>query len=460
MNFDDISPEQEKNIREKLNNWAEKSKLPAEKSLRLKQMVKDLAIREKKNQRLKIVGSLAAVAVILIMFVTTWPGMRSWAVENLPVVGRYIANWSSLEKGWQWAEEHEMFQEILAAKTDQGYTFRVHRILADPTQTTIIYTVEGNNPASITRELGGHDILFNGSSFASGMGARGDIIDGVFVGSIELSDGLPEKSGTLKLPVRQIGNVKGNWDVSFPVNRVALTELTRIVPDNQNMALPNGILSIEELVLVPTQTVVKLRYKGEEHAPDLTREVKLITPGGLVKPRDGGAHGTRVSDSWEQTYDLEFQRLDPVPSEVTLELAGLVYQKGETRIPLSGKQSSFAPDGREVQIMDLQQNGRIGGATISYVTDEKNPWPFSIPEWQVLDEQGKMHRTRPEIESSVSMAVGSKQPEATDDSTDKEYELKLSWELPRGSKAVALINTGYWEYRDKMGSFTIQIPKD
>jgi len=129
------------------------------------------------------------------MLVTTSPGMRSWAVENLPVVGRYIANWSGLEKGWQWAEEHEMFQEILAVKTDQGYTFRVHRILADPTQTTIIYTVEGNNPASITPELGGHDILFNGHSFASGMGARGDIMDGVFVGSIELSDGLPEESG-------------------------------------------------------------------------------------------------------------------------------------------------------------------------------------------------------------------------------------------------------------------------
>ena len=205
--------------------------------------------------------------------------------------------------------------------------------------------------------------------------------------------------------------------------------------------------------------MVKLRYKGEEHAPDLTREVKLITPGGLVEPRGGGAHGTRVSDSWEQTYDLEFQRLNPVPSEVTLDLAGRVYQKGETLIPLSGKQSSFAPDGREVKIMDLQQNGSTGGVTISYVTDEKNPWPFSIPDWQVLDEQGKMHRTRPEIESSVSMAVG-KQPEATNDSTDNEYELKLSWELPRGSKAVALINTGYWEYRGKLGSFTIQIPKD
>lgn len=51
-----------------------------------------------------------------------------------------------------------------------------------------------------------------------------------------------------KLPVRQIGNVKGNWDVSFPVTRVVLTELTRIVLVNHNIAIPNGILSIEELV--------------------------------------------------------------------------------------------------------------------------------------------------------------------------------------------------------------------
>lgn len=417
----------------------------------------DLAQKEKRNQRFKILGSLAAAAVIFITFITISPGMRSWAVENLSVVGRYITNWSGIEKGWQWAEEHEMFQEILAAKTDQGYTFRVHRILADPTQTTIIYTVEGNNPTSITRGFRGHDILFNGRTWASGMGARGDIMDGVFVGSIELSDGLPEESGTLKLQVRQIGNVKGNWDVSFPVTRAALTELTRSVPVDQSTTIPNGTLFIEELILVPTQTVVKLRYKGEEHAPDLTiREVRLRTPGSLVEPRGADAHGTRVGDVWEQTYDLEFQRLDPVPQQVILELAGRVYQKGETRLPLSGEQSAVAPDGREVRIMNLQQHGRIEEATISYLIDEKTPRPFSISDWQVLDAQGKIHRTRPKMESSVSMAIG-KQPETTGDATEKEYVLKLSWELPRGSKAVALVNAGYWEYRDNLGSFTIQI---
>ncbi len=461
MNFDDISSEQEKNIREELNSWAADNILPAAKSLRLEQLVRDLAKKEKRNQRLKILGSLAAAVVIFITIITTSPGTHSWAVENLPVVGQYIANWSGIEKGWQWAAEHEMFQEVLVAKTDQGYTFRVHRILADPTQTTIIYTVEGRNPASITtRGFSGHDILFNGRSLASGMGARGDIMDGVFVGSLELSDGLPGENGTIKLLVRQIGNVKGNWDVSFPVTRADLAELTRSVSVNQSTAIPNGTLFIEELVLVPTQTVVKLRYKGEEHAPDLTsRVVKLITPSGLVEPRGGDAHGTRVGDAWEQTYDLEFQRLDPVPQEVTLELAGRVYQKCETRIPLSGKQSSFAPDGREVQIIDLLQNRRTGEATISYVTDEKNPWPFSIPEWQVLDEQGKMHRTNlPEIKSSVSMTVG-KQPATTGDAAKKEYALKLSWELPPGSKAVALVNAGYWEYRGNLGSFTIQIPE-
>ena len=444
MNFDDISPEQEKNIREKLNSWAVKSELPVEKSLQLEQIVRDLATKEKRIQRLKIVGSLAAAAVILIMFIITLPGTRSWAVENLPVVGRYIANWSSLEKGWQWAEEHEMFQEIITAKTDKGYTFRVHRILAGPTQTTIIYTVEGKNPANI--KLGKHDILFNGRSLAYSYSKRGHIIDGVFVGSIELSDGLPEEKGTLKLPVRQIGNVKGNWVVSFPVTRVALTELTRIVPVNEKIAIPNGILTIEELVLVPTQTVVKLRYKGEERAPELTtyEGVKLKTPGGTVKPRGGGASGTWVGDSWEQTYELVFQRLDPVPQEVTLELTGMVYQKGETRIPLNSKQLTYVPDGRQLLIMDLQQDGRKGEATISYLTDKENSWPFSNSDWQVLDEQGKMH--------SIT--------ETTGEGTDKEYKLKLSWELPPGNNAVALINPGYWEYRDNLGSFIIKIPKD
>jgi len=241
----------------------------------------------------------------------------------------------------------------------------------------------------------------------------------------------------------------------------ALNGLTRNIPVNQSAAIPNGTLFIEELVLAPTQTVVKLRYKGEEHAPDLTAPgVKFKTPDGLAEPRGGGSHGTtREGAIWEQSYELEFQRLDPVPQEVTLELAGLVYQRGETQVPLSDNQSALAPDGRKVQIKALQQKGRTGEATLNYVTDEKNPWPFSIAEWQVRDNHGKMHRTNPpEIKSSVSFAVG-KQSASTGDATQKEYALKLSWELPPGSKAAALVNAGYWEYRDNLGSFAIQIPE-
>jgi len=279
------------------------------------------------------------------------------------------------------------------------------------------------------------------------------LVIGILIFSLMPMAGCSEKSAVVNnKPAQVIEKSQSSAD---------LTGLTRNIPVNQSAAIPNGTLFIEELVLVPTQTVVKLRYKGEEHAPDLTAPgVKLKTPDGLAEPRGGGSHGTtRVGDTWEQTYDLEFQRLDPVPQEVTLELAGLVYQRGETQVPLSDNQAALAPDGRKVQIKALQQKGRTGEATLYYVTDGKNPWPFSSAEWQVLDDHGKLYRTNlPEIKSSVSFAVG-KQPAITGDATQKEYALKLSWELPPGIKAAALVNAGYWEYRDNLGSFTIQTPE-
>ena len=65
------------------------------------------------------------------------------------MVGKYVSKWSNIEKGWKWAEVHNMFQEILAAKEDNGYVFRVHRVLADSTQTTIIYTVEAPTQTAV-----------------------------------------------------------------------------------------------------------------------------------------------------------------------------------------------------------------------------------------------------------------------------------------------------------------------
>ena len=186
----------------------------------------------------------------------------------------------------------------------------------------------------------------------------------------------------------------------------------------------------------------------------------MKTPDGSLGSRGGDSHGTRVGETWEQTYDLEFQRLDPIPEEVILKLAGRVYHEEEIRIPLNNKQAIVVPDGREIEIVDLVQKGRTGEVIISYFTDDKNPWPFEISGWRVSDDAGGLHSTDlPDIKSKVSMTVG-KQAETDTDNTKKTYQLKLAWKLPIGRTAVALVNPGYWEYRDNLGTFTIKIPKD
>jgi hypothetical protein len=76
---------------------------------------------------------VAAVLLFVLFFfflVMVFPGVRTWAAD-IPVIGRYIAG--------------------------------VHSVLADPTQTTVIYTVEGDNPVSA--RIHTNNILFNGKQF-------------------------------------------------------------------------------------------------------------------------------------------------------------------------------------------------------------------------------------------------------------------------------------------------------
>lgn len=474
MTLERIDGDTEIKMREGLHIWAENGNLPADKSAELANLVRHLSAKEKSRWWQRTVASLI-VAVLVMLLITNSPTVRSWAVENFPIVGEYIAKWSNLEKGWQWAIENEMFQEVLVASTDQGYTVNVHKVLADPTQTTIFYTVEGENPQ---RVLNGITIYFNGEPFFGSGGGRGEIIDGIFVGSYELNRGLSQDNGIMSLRIRQIGDVQGNWDVSFPVTRAILNDMTRIIEVNKNMEVANvlfqppfkinssprvnkepeaanGILTVEQLVLAPTQTVIKLSYKNEGQSHNLfvpEEAVSLITPKGSLKRRGGSIRG--IGQAYE--YELRFQQLDQVPETIILKLSGLVYQKGETRLPLISQQVAEAPDGRIVYLDKLMEKEQIGQAEIRYTIDKQNPWPYDTLSWQVLDDQGELHRTTP----SVNLVKLTEVTNSVSEEAMQDFKLQLEWTIPADRKAIALVNPGYWEFQDQLGEVTIEIPRE
>jgi hypothetical protein len=236
---------------------------------------------------------------------------------------------------------------------------------------------------------------------------------------------------------------------------------TRTVPLNQTIAVPNGILIAEDLVLAPTYTAVNLRYQGNEYAPQLGREIRLKGTERRFEPRGAGGGSSGDGENWEGTYRLEFEPLEPLPRDVTLELAGLVYHKAEIRIPLSGERYAAVPDGRKVMATDLFVSGGRGETAISYRIDENNPFPFDSFGWRVVDDSGETYETeQPEIKSSGHVVGIIKPTKNSADLSEQEKRLRLSWELPEGRQAVALVIPGYWEYREDLGAFAINIPQE
>lgn len=235
---------------------------------------------------------------------------------------------------------------------------------------------------------------------------------------------------------------------------------TRTVPVNQSIAVPNGTLTAEELVLAPTYTTVKLRYWGGAYPPQLGRETRLKGPERWFELRGAGAGSSGTGENWEAGYRLEFEPLEPLPRVVTLELAGLVYHKAETRIPLSGEQYTAAPDGRKVAVTDLRFSGRKAEAVIVHSIDQNNPFPFDSAEWRVVDDRGELHNTeQPEIKSSA-IIMGRRATENDVDLSEQEKRLRVRWELPDGRQAAALVSPGYWEFREDLGTFTINPLQD
>ncbi|UNC92115.1 DUF4179 domain-containing protein [Candidatus Contubernalis alkaliaceticus] len=448
-------------FKEVLNDWAAGGRLSQEHSNMLKENVKKMSRmeRNKKKPLLAWISTTAAAAVLLFaVLVMNVPEVRTWAAENIPIINRYIGEWTEIEKGWEWAEEHDMFQEVLVSTTARGYTVNIHKVLADPIQTTVFYSLEGSSPKPVYFD----EILFNGSKFVTGMGARGDVIDGVYVGSMEF-DPLPEYNGILTFIIESIGDIKGNWQVSFSVTREPLSQLTRSVLINKEFEVPAGLITVEELRLAPTQTELVIKYHGDFHGPDLSsRFVTLSLDGNEVGSRGGGGQGTLQEDgTWKEQYQVHFQPLEGLSQDsvVTIGLSGLLFHEGETILPFKGDRSSQSPDGRRVKIVEFDTNNEKGKAVISVEVDEKNPDPFLISYWQVIDDEGSIHMTEfPEVtgqsESTARFVFPGEEPKEI-----QERSWKIQWKLPADRTAVALINMGYWAY-DDIGTVTVEIPLD
>ena len=366
-------------------------------------------------------------------------------MDSVSLVEKYIADQSKTDPGWQWALDNNMFQKVSAAEICNGNTFSVHRILADPTHTIIIFSIKGEKP----RYPSGMHFYFNNQRFITSYGGSTTMNNGVFIGSIE-TEPIPDESGTINVRMpNKIGNTVEWLDISFPVSQVALSKLTKVVPINHKIVLPEGLLLAESLIISPVQTVINLRYKGRvpgfyvcyEHQTDSGTALK--TPNVQLSPSGLTGQGQEVREYWEETYALKFQRLDPAPVSAILKLSGFVYNTGETLIPLGENKSILTPDDRTLTVGNINIDGANGTASLRYDVPYEQICLSEVMQWKVLDNKGDQHFTHHNGNSNIELKG--------------ESLLQLKWTLPTGRKAVSLFNPGYWEYVDNLGEIKIDI---
>jgi|GEM_PF-1463547 len=491
----------ERKVREALESWTAEGRLDPERSAALETMIRRQARRESWRLRLRagLVGTVATAACCT-MLVAVSPAVRTWAAVNVPVVGEYLQRWYNLEKGWEWAEQHQMFQEVLASRTHAGYTFRVHRVLADATGTTIIYTVEG--PAG-----GGWDgnvrldhdrTNIGGMRFLRSWSSRSEIIDGVRVGSMHLG-ALPRQSGTLRLAVSGIDDIQGDWTVSFAVSRAPIDDVSREVPLHLEMELAGGKLTIGNLIVTPVGTVLSVEFAGPAPGPQLGTAwpVRLVADDGTTL-MSKGASMQRTTDrdgTTRMVWTLEF---DPVPGgaeELVLRIDGSVREECEVRLTIgdgagggggvsggggsgAGGNAVALPDGNTVEIKEaLVGNGAGGGtgrAVILYTVrgHRAKLYEARTDDWLVVDQTGATHAVTRVVHDGSSIGrpvvgnlvagdggggAGTSKPAGGSPEATLHY-LELTWQLPEGRQAVELLCRAYPVPVEGLGEVTIPVP--
>lgn len=214
-----------------------------------------------------------------------------------------------------------------------------------------------------------------------------------------------------------------------------------------------GTLTATRLVVTPVRTMLEARWAGtgttegeprvpwlQQWPPSATANgwgVRLLRPDGsqLAQGLGGGRiQSARRDDGLvDAAYTMFFDRCDALPDQIILHVGAAVYVRDETRVPLEPGATVSAADGSRISVTAVNETNEAGTITLDYKPDPR--FPPTYADWEVLDNAGER----------TAMQFGP----ATDNG------FALSWQLPAGRKAVAVILPGYWR-AEEAGDLSIE----
>ncbi|MGE5654125.1 MAG: DUF4179 domain-containing protein [Bacillota bacterium] len=259
------------------------------------QILRSVADLTRNRQRRALAMIAAAVAVMLILSPLFVP-LSARVLASTPLVGGYFAT-AIAESGLAVDYQAGLVTELNQSVTDGQLTLTVMGAYADATQTTVLFTISGEqermkqlwDDLSGTREqVSLRDSLgreYTGHSSRSG---HFDQATGQYHIVME-TNALPFYVGHLKLHMQMLGQtVSADWKISFPVQRVS-DRLVKELQVNRSFTTTDGVpVTIAKLVFSPSRTV--LHYSMQQpDAPDFgLPQWSLIADGQILTPLGGG----------------------------------------------------------------------------------------------------------------------------------------------------------------------------
>jgi len=443
----------DRRLKDTMEKWANQGQLPQDRVDELLDSIADsVAEREPParagRRRSRLLRLAAAVGLVTVLLAV--PQVRAWATDavgELPFVGQFIQQLIDREPGWEWATREGALQTVVAVDSHAGYTLRVHRLLVDPTQTGIVFSVEGDEPASsgLINQASVRATV-GGSAFSARQKLESRIIDGVWVARLELEP-LPENTHRFELSVVGLGEHDNQWRVTIPVREGTATPETQYIELDQDIELAEGlILHVERAVLSPVQTVIEARYQGPEPAPDLFGsglQPRLVADSQFVAPRSPyGTGGQNSSGETVIDYRFEYERLPLGTKSLSLVVPGaLVQVPVTTELPVTEGATAAAEGGWELRIDQVSEDAGRYTVMVSYPHDYSDPWrPYE--EWSVVDSAGERRHVFPRLDRS--------QPD--------QVRLEFVITLPEGRTPARLESQKAWVQVE--GPWKVDIPVD
>ncbi|USG65280.1 DUF4179 domain-containing protein [Brevibacillus ruminantium] len=224
-----------------------------------------------------------------------------------------------VDGGIEKAVKDGFVQVVNASVADQGITFWVKAIMADPTRVVVAYQITGPDGKPLKREKQENLVaeLVGSIRLVNELGegimnhprptatARAAGKQGPDIGFLDFSDLDGEETEQMKLlvDISTLGNVEGKWKLEVPFSLKKAMEATKTIPINKEYVTPQGLkIILHEVTQAPSSTVLKWETMWEEQAKKRLEQ--------YAKEMSGKTQNKRYASDPFQHYDVELRILD------------------------------------------------------------------------------------------------------------------------------------------------------